>query len=127
MSLRAPGFFLPQMQQASLPGSCWSWMAAFLPAESISERRPEPCKIWYPGARIALMQSVVLKLHPDDNVLIALRDLREGEKVAFAERTFVLTSDVPAKHKFVTDDLFPGADVLMYGVVVGKATQAIQK
>jgi len=73
------------------------------------------------------MQNVVLKLHPNDNVLIALRDLHEGEKIAFSEQMFVLTSDVPAKHKFVTEDLSPGADVLMYGVLVGKAAQPIQK
>jgi altronate hydrolase len=73
------------------------------------------------------MQNVVLKLHPDDNVLIALRDLRQGERIAFSGQMFVLTSDVPAKHKFVTEDLSPGADVLMYGVLVGKATQPIQK
>jgi altronate hydrolase len=73
------------------------------------------------------MQNVVLKLHPDDNVLIALRDLRQGERIACSGQVFVLTSDVPAKHKFVTEDLSPGADVLMYGVLVGKATQPIQK
>src|SRR5882757_3272394 len=73
------------------------------------------------------MQNVVLKLHPDDNVLIALRDLSEGEKVTFSEQVFVLTSDVPAKHKFVTEDLSPGADVHMYGVLVGKASQPIKK
>lgn len=73
------------------------------------------------------MQRVVLKLHPDDNVLIALRDLRRGEKIDFSDHTFVLASDVPAKHKFVTEDLTPGAAVLMYGVLVGKAAQPIQK
>ena len=73
------------------------------------------------------MQSAVLKLHPDDNVLIALRDLRKGEQVDFSNRPFVLTSDIPAKHKFVTVDLAPGAAVLMYGVLVGQATQPIQK
>jgi altronate hydrolase len=73
------------------------------------------------------MQSVVLKLHPDDNVLIALRDVRQGEKIDFSGQTIVLTSDVPAKHKFVTEDLSPGAAVLMYGVLVGKVAQPIQK
>jgi altronate hydrolase len=72
-------------------------------------------------------QRVVLKLHPDDNVLIALCDLHKGRKIDFAERSIVLTSDVPAKHKFVTEDLSPGADVLMYGVLVGKATHQIEK
>lgn len=73
------------------------------------------------------MHRAVLKLHPDDNVLIALRDLRKGEQVDFSRHSFVLTSDVPAKHKFATTDLTAGAAVLMYGVLVGKATQPIQK
>jgi altronate hydrolase len=73
------------------------------------------------------MQSVVLKLHPDDNVLIALRDLHQGEKIDFSHHSLILTSDVPAKHKFVTEDLSPGAALLMYGVLVGKATQPIPK
>lgn len=73
------------------------------------------------------MQSVVLKLHPDDNVLIALRDLHKGEKIDFSHHSLILTSDVPAKHKFVTEDLSPGAVVFMYGVLVGKATQPIPR
>jgi len=72
-------------------------------------------------------QSAVLKLHPEDNVLIALRDLRKGEQIEFSNHPFVLTSDIPAKHKFVTEDLAAGAAVLMYGVLVGKATQPIEK
>lgn len=74
-----------------------------------------------------MMQSAVLKLHPDDNVLIALRDLRKGEQVDLSDHSFVLTADVPAKHKFATTDLPPGAAVLMYGFLIGKATQPIQK
>jgi altronate hydrolase len=73
------------------------------------------------------MQTPVLRLHSDDNVLIALRDLRKGEQVDFSGQFFVLTTDVPAKHKFAATDLPTGAAVLMYGVLVGKATQPIQK
>ena len=72
------------------------------------------------------MQRAVLQLHPGDNVLIALRDLRKGERIE-TPHSVVLTSDVPAKHKFAMEDLAPNADVLMYGVLVGKATQAIPK
>lgn len=71
------------------------------------------------------MQSAVLKLHDDDNVLIALRDLRKGEQVELAPHSLALTSDVAAKHKLATTDLPVGAIVRMYGVVVGKATQTI--
>ncbi len=73
------------------------------------------------------MQSAVLKLHDDDNVLIALRDLRKGEQVELAPHSLALTSDVAAKHKLATTDLPVGAIVRMYGVVVGKATQTIPK
>jgi len=73
------------------------------------------------------MQSTVLKLHPNDNVLIALRDLHQGETIDFSQHSFSLTTDVPAKHKFATEDLSTGAVVRMYGVIVGKATQSIQK
>ena len=72
-------------------------------------------------------QRAVLQLHPSDNVLIALRDLRNGEQVEFAGHTIALASDVPAKHKFATEDLSPNTDVFMYGVLVGKATQPIPK
>ena len=68
-----------------------------------------------------------LKLHPEDNVLIALRDLRKGERVEAASHCILLASDVGAKHKFATNDLHPGDAVLMYGVLVGRATQPIQQ
>jgi altronate hydrolase len=72
-------------------------------------------------------QSPALKLHPDDNVLIALRDLHQGDQVEISGHNLVLASDVPAKHKFATEDLAPGAAVLMYGVLVGKAALPIGK
>ena len=74
-----------------------------------------------------MTQRVVLKLHPDDNVLIALRDLRQGETVEVSGHRLALASDVPAKHKFVTETLSPGDTVRMYGVVVGKAASNIEK
>lgn len=71
------------------------------------------------------MPKAALKLHPDDNVLIALRDLRKGEAVQIDGHSFSLTSDVPAKHKFAVTEMAPGDSVLMYGVLVGKAAQSI--
>jgi altronate hydrolase len=73
------------------------------------------------------MQNAVLRLDARDNVLIALRDLPEGEQVSVFGHSLTLRSDVPAKHKFATEDLAPGKSVFMYGVLVGKATKPIQK
>src|SRR5467141_6943 len=72
-----------------------------------------------------MASSRVLQLNPKDNVLVALNDLQEGEQIDFSGRTFILRTDVPAKHKFVTDDIAPGGPVVMYGVLIGKATEPI--
>jgi altronate hydrolase len=73
------------------------------------------------------MKSKVLKLDPRDNVLIALTDLLTGEQIPFESQSYSLLSDVPAKHKFATEDLSPGARVIMYGVLVGKAMAPIRR
>jgi len=73
------------------------------------------------------MPSSALELHPADNVLIALRELHSGEKIEVSGHSLVLTSDVPAKHKFATVDLAPDSPIRMYGVLVGKATKAIPR
>jgi altronate hydrolase len=69
----------------------------------------------------------VLKLDPRDNVLIALTDLKRGDAVEFGGARISLVSGVPAKHKFAMGDLPVGAAITMYGVLVGKASQPIQK
>lgn len=69
--------------------------------------------------------SKVLQLDARDNVLIALVDLFQGEQIQFHEKTYTLVTDVPAKHKFAVRDIPEGADVLLYGVLVGTATMAI--
>lgn len=73
------------------------------------------------------MPNKVLKLDPQDNVLIALSDLRKGEQINLDSQSYTLESDVSAKHKFSTEDLAPGASVRMYGVLVGKAAEAIRR
>jgi len=71
------------------------------------------------------MNARVLKLDPRDNVLVALSDLARGETIVWAGATQVLRSDVPAKHKLATVDLAAGDEVVMYGVLVGKAVKPI--
>ena len=69
----------------------------------------------------------VLRLDPRDNVLVALADLRQGETLRFDDRDYRLLSDVPAKHKFLTQDLPADGDVIMYGVLVGKTSQTLRR
>ncbi|MFM6975445.1 MAG: UxaA family hydrolase [Sphingobacteriaceae bacterium] len=72
------------------------------------------------------MKQQVLKVHPQDNVLVALCDLSAGQTVNYQGIDYKLLEDIPAKHKFYTTDLDTGAEVLMYGTLVGKAQFAIK-
>ncbi|MCG8310090.1 MAG: altronate dehydratase family protein [Cytophagales bacterium] len=69
----------------------------------------------------------ILKVHPNDNVIVALEDLKAGEKVSFQNEVFHIQMDIPAKHKFAIVNFAPKDPVYMYGVIVGKATLPIGK
>ncbi len=71
------------------------------------------------------MKQRVLKIHPADNVAVALHDLRKGETVRYQGRKLVLADDVSAKQKFFERDMQPGDKVIMYGVLVGTAQRFI--
>lgn len=71
------------------------------------------------------MKHRVTKVHPNDNVLVALANLEAGETIVYNGNEYSLPGRVPAKHKFVTTDLKAGDPVYMYGVLVGKAQQDI--
>lgn len=66
------------------------------------------------------MKHRVLKVHPDDNVLVALQDLKKGETISYNDIDYVLLEDIPAKHKFFMQDMHAGDKITMYGVLVGK-------
>jgi altronate hydrolase len=71
------------------------------------------------------MHPSVLQLDPRDNVLIALTDFKAAEHIEFAGHSYTLPKNVPAKHKFATRNFSIGDDVIMYGVLVGKAVKPI--
>lgn len=68
-----------------------------------------------------------LKIHPADNLMVALVDLQAGESVSHGAEIFQLQTAVPAKHKFALEAFSTGTEVLLYGVVVGRATKNIAK
>jgi len=61
-----------------------------------------------------------LQIHPMDNVLVALQDLAEGTAIVFEGKEFTLKQAVAAKHKFTIQPMEQDAEILMYGVLVGK-------
>ncbi len=66
-----------------------------------------------------------LRIHPDDNVLVALADANPGDVLDADGTAVTLATKVPAKHKVTLADLAAGDPVVMYGLLVGRATRAI--
>ncbi len=73
------------------------------------------------------MKHKVLKVHPRDNVIVALTSLSKGETISFEGVDYLLPEEIPAKHKFFMQDMKTGDEVIMYGVLVGKAQMNIAK
>jgi altronate hydrolase len=73
------------------------------------------------------MGKVVIKIHPDDNVLVALKDLAAGKTVVYEGEEFTVIDDVPAKHKFFMQNMPAGSEIKMYGVLVGKTQIPVQR
>ncbi|EHQ27758.1 UxaA family hydrolase [Mucilaginibacter paludis] len=72
------------------------------------------------------MKQKILKVHPADNVVVALTDLHPGETVEYAGRTYTVKEFIAAKHKFAEDLIAQEQQIIMYGVLVGKAQSDIQ-
>ena len=73
------------------------------------------------------MKNKVLKIHPNDNVIVALTDLFKGEIITLDDQSYTLTENIAAKHKFAMFDFEVGSEIKMYDVLVGKANQFILK
>ncbi|HSB91488.1 MAG TPA: UxaA family hydrolase, partial [Flavitalea sp.] len=68
-----------------------------------------------------------LRIHHSDNVEVALSDLAKGSVIGSNGSAIELVSDVPAKHKYALRDFDVDDDIIMYGVLVGKAVTPILK
>lgn len=73
------------------------------------------------------MKNKILRINPKDNVLVALQDIEQGEKVLFEGLEYEVLEKIAAKHKFFMQDLPQGSEVMMYGVLVGKTQFDVKK
>lgn len=65
-------------------------------------------------------KKLVIKIHPLDNVLVALTDLKKDTTIIHQDQSYHLVEDIAAKHKFFITTLEKGGKVIMYGITVGK-------
>jgi len=76
------------------------------------------------------MAHAILLHEPDDDVGVAVRDLKKGEQVGTVTlegksvADIKLVDDVPLGHKVAMKDLTQGKDVIEYGRVIGATSQS---
>ena len=67
-----------------------------------------------------------IRIHPRDNVVVALMDLAAGAEVSFPEGKVTLIEDVSRGHKVALCDIPEGGQVVKYGNVIGTAKAPIK-
>jgi len=66
-----------------------------------------------------------IKIHENDNVIVALKELAQGETVTVAGTAVTAAETIPAGHKMAITDIPEGGDVVKYGFRIGNAKEAI--
>lgn len=74
-----------------------------------------------------MMQNKLIKVNPSDNVAVALVNLTAGEQILFENQSLIALTDVKMKHKIALSDFQIGDRIIMYGVLVGKASEPISR
>jgi hypothetical protein len=69
----------------------------------------------------------LLLLHPDDNILVARRDIAAGERVELDGESFTIPAAVELGHKLARRALAQDARVLKYGAPIGSMKVAVAR
>jgi altronate hydrolase len=67
-----------------------------------------------------------VRIAPNDDVAVALRDLSANEVIAVGSASITLKSDIQRGHKFALHTLSAGTPVMKYGASIGRALVTIQ-
>lgn len=73
-----------------------------------------------------MKKKIFLQLAINDNVLVALQDIKINTELLFEGKVIVIKEEVAAKHKFFIHDMEIGEEILMYGVLVGKLQHSVK-
>ena len=69
----------------------------------------------------------LLLLHPDDNILVARRDIAKGERVEIDGESFLMPVAVELGHKLARRALEPDARVFKYGAPIGSMIGSVAR
>jgi hypothetical protein len=69
----------------------------------------------------------LLLLHPDDNILVARRDVAQGELVEMDGESFAMPAAIELGHKVARRALAADTRVLKYGAPIGSMKTAVAR
>jgi hypothetical protein len=69
----------------------------------------------------------LLLLHPDDNIVVARRDIAAGEKVELDGESFTIPAAVELGHKLARRSIEADARVLKYGAPIGSMKMRVSR
>ena len=70
-------------------------------------------------------EQVAIRLHPNDDVVIATRQLVSGARIA--SEALVVAGLIPPGHKIATRDIAKGEPIRRYNQIIGVAREAIAR
>ena len=68
----------------------------------------------------------LIKLAPDDNVIVVGRSLSAGEKLTFGNLTMEISQSLSLGHKLASRDISTGETITKYNFPIGVATANIK-
>ncbi|MGN9164372.1 UxaA family hydrolase [Tissierellaceae bacterium HCP3S3_D8] len=68
-----------------------------------------------------------IRINSNDNVLIALADLKAGQFIEDKDNRLTLKDDVQFGHKISTENILKGENIIRYGYPIGRATEDIKQ
>jgi len=79
----------------------------------------------HPTQSVAILRKPVLRLHPHDDVVIAIRPLGAQSEIPDGSRSIRLPQAIAPGHKIATRAIAPGEAVRRYNQIIGFAREAI--
>jgi altronate hydrolase len=71
------------------------------------------------------MRPEIVRIHPEDNVVVAVRPVTSGSSIEVDGRTIEVRDDVKVGHKIAIADLPANTDVVKYGFPIGHVTEDV--
>ncbi|SDM45332.1 UxaA family hydrolase [Halarsenatibacter silvermanii] len=69
----------------------------------------------------------IIKISENDNVAVALENLKQKEKIFIGEKEINIKEEIPQGHKVSLADISPGEKIIKYGHSIGVASKDITK